>query len=238
MEPGSDLEMTTGTAIKGRNRMNHRRAALLLVAYAVPVALAGCSGKSSPPAGLNQPAPSTSSSSPSASAAFSSAAPSSSSSASTGDADKASALAAYTGMVKVWTDMSDSAMFSQKISDYTVLNAASKLQTAIGKVRSGGLIYTGAPKINPQVVAIDLTANPPTATIKDCFDQRSWIPTYAYDSGSFKKGTSAIAPGQKIVPHPLTATVKKVPQSERRDTTNDGWAVSDYTIDANQTCTG
>lgn len=147
-------------------------------------------------------------------------------------ADRTEALAAYGGMVTTWTGMLDSGTLDPQLMLYTNGNVNSKIRGELNKMNTGGLLYQGAPKSAPTIQAIDLTTNPPTATILDCFDSRNWTPII--NKGP-NKGKSAVAPGQTIVPHPLTATLNKDP-SKASQTKTGGWIVTDYTINTDKQC--
>ncbi|MBS2545379.1 hypothetical protein KGQ19_00705 [Catenulispora sp. NL8] len=160
----------------------------------------------------------------------SSATPSATTTSANDSADRTEVLVDYNKMIAVWVGMLDSGFLDFSISLYTNSTVAYKIRGELNQANTGGLIYKGSPKSSPTIASINLTANPPTATVHDCFDSRGWTPFLKSDPSK-----SALAPGQTIVPHPLTATLNKVAVKPQSPSTG-GWVVTDYSIDTDHTC--
>jgi hypothetical protein len=58
--------------------------------------------------------------------------------------------------------------------------------------QKAGVVFTGAPKLDPKVTSLDLAAKPPAATITECFDATNWKPIYK------ATGQSALAADQPL----------------------------------------
>jgi hypothetical protein len=69
------------------------------------------------------------------------------------------------------------------------------------------IVYVGTPQTSPVVTALDLTSNPPSATVWDCFGGPGYTPVFAAGP---KKGQSAVIGGTPVARHPQTAKLQKI----------------------------
>jgi hypothetical protein len=77
-------------------------------------------------------------------------------------------------------------------AQYSNKNALALDLQALLMYQKAGVVFTGAPKLNPKVTSLDLAAKPPSATITECFDATNWKPIYR------ASGQSALTPGQAL----------------------------------------
>lgn len=185
--------------------MTSRRMTAAAALAAAAVVLAGGCGSSKPNPGLNQAAPTTGTPTPSASTPTPSISSTPPSTDPTAEAD-AAALTAYNGMVKSLVRIMNTNDLGNDMLDYAQGAAYKQLVTTLKDDQDGKIIFTGQPVSAPKVTATNLSANPPTVTITDCFGGPNWKMVFSADIGGYKKGQSA---GTSLPPHPVTVTVQK-----------------------------
>lgn len=185
----------------------HKIAAAALSVAAVAMA-AGCGSSKSNP-GLNQAAPSTSTSAPAPTTSTSTPTPTPSATPSADPTAKADAdaLTAYGHMVKSFVAEMNSNELSNDLLSYTQGDAYKMITSSMTGDQNGNIIYSGQPQSSPRVTATDLSANPPTVTITDCFGGPNWNPVYSDNIEGFKKGQLAAKP---MPPYVVTVTVQNL----------------------------
>jgi hypothetical protein len=106
------------------------------------------------------------------------------------------------------------------LEEYAYGGALADIHQTLFYYRERGIRFTGEPSMSPRVTFIDLDANPPTATIIDCFDDSEWIPV------DKETGESVAAPGQNHR-YVVTATAQQI---------RDRWYVVSGAPDRSETC--
>ena len=90
--------------------------------------------------------------------------------------DETAALAAYSGM---WSDVQRAALTanyrSPLLDEHATGNALSVLARGLYSLQLQHLVIKGAPVLHPTVTSLKPTADPTTATIRDCFDDTHWL---------------------------------------------------------------
>lgn len=202
----------------------HKIAAAALGVAAVTMA-AGC-GSSKPNPGLNQAAPTTSTSAPAptTSASTTAATPSTPPSADPTAKADADALAAYNHMVKSLVQEMNSNEIASDMLDYAQGDAYKLFATTLKGDQDGHVMFVGQPQSSPKVTATDLSANPPSVTVSDCFGGPNWNLVYSATIGAYKKGQSA---AKAVPPHVVNATLRQIDGS---------WVVLTYTPEDGPAC--
>src|SRR6266568_2195359 len=145
--------------------MNRRPAVLLAALASGLLVLAGCSGSTAKPVGLNETNPPTSSATTPAVASPSVVA----------NPEVGAVLTAYRAYSRVKIQMFDTASFSSDLQHVAYGKAVEDLTAAVADTRQAGFNYTGTPGSNPVVASVSGT----TARVTDCFGSSSWIPVYS-----------------------------------------------------------
>ncbi|WP_327325211.1 hypothetical protein OG735_23960 [Streptomyces sp. NBC_01210] len=134
------------------------------------------------------------------------------------------ALAAYRGMWDAQVEAySSGSMKKARLGDYTTGEAAENIIGAFTYYQGRGLTFTGKPTVTPKVTAVDVKADPHTATITDCVDTTNYV--------LVKRATGkpvTVDKDDTRRPWTAKATTAKAGGAE--------WRITDYTIDKDRTC--
>ncbi len=157
-------------------RHRYRAAAVLLLALAAGAACSDARPSTSPPAATRTPTPTPTSSSPTRDPEASA---------------EAAVLAAYHAF---WAAATEARAHPERrhpeLAKYAIDKALAAQQATILLYRQQGIVEQGKPKLDPQVVALDIDAEPATAVIRDCVDVTNVRAIYR------RTGKSALAPSK------------------------------------------
>lgn len=111
-----------------------------------------------------------------------------------------------------------------KFDRYAANPALGKTNSELFDYRQAGVIFTGKPKSEFEVTAIDLENNPHKATITECFDITGWRPV-------LKATGKDVGTKGQVSRYTITSTAQIVGQG-----TSAAWMITDYTVDKARTC--
>ncbi|MEU9015759.1 hypothetical protein AB0D12_40060 [Streptomyces sp. NPDC048479] len=138
------------------------------------------------------------------------------------EAEKKDVLASYRSM---WAEqMKAYAKADAKGTDlkrYATLNALSKFELDLARMKAAGTVATGQLGHAPEVTALETGGKLPRATVQDCIDLSKWKAVRT------KTGEPIPLPTNQPRRYVATATAEKWPG---------GWRVTDYTPDGARTC--
>jgi len=170
-------------------------------------------------AGCSDPASAPPTSSPSGTQSSTTSAPPTASADPTAEAS-AAALAAYRGFRAAQVEAGQTSdARNADLEKFAGDKALADERANLLQLADAGIVFVGAPALDPQVTGVDLGASP-SVTITDCVDNTDWRPIHQ------ATGESAAAPGQQLRV-PATAVVRAYA---------DRWVVMELTSDRSRSC--
>jgi hypothetical protein len=134
----------------------------------------------------------------------------------------AQVLAAYLGMRQAQvTAEADATTEGSDLGAYASGKAFVQITAAVIQEAAEGRVMIGIPLLDPRVTALDLTAQPPTATVTDCIDVGGWQ-SEDKATGQYVAVTSA-----------AHNSFVSVSQAQRGP---DGWTITETDVNRSKPC--